>query len=310
MAEIKWIKLSVNMFDDEKVKLIRTLPEGESIILIWIQLLCLAGKINDGGLVYMGQNLAYSDEMLATILDHPLNNMRSALKTLEQFEMIQVNNNGFIDIVNWEKHQNIEGMERIREQNRLRKQKQRNKERQKELAESVTSRDSHATDKNKTRLDKIRLDKDIDYCNSSNPSQNDISEVFNFYQNNFGVLSPFIHEDIMDWCQTLSPELTMKAMQKAIESNKPYSYAKGILKNWLNNNIKTLEDAEAEEVQYQQRKSQNKTNRFYKKEEVKPGWMNEDRSNQPLQNSQELDHEDPSNEEIRAKLAKVMGGNK
>lgn len=123
MAEIKWIKLSVNMFDDEKIKLIRTMPEGDSIIIIWVQILCLAGKINDSGLVYMGQNLAYTDEMLATILGHPLNVMRIALQTLEQFGMIEVNEDGTIDVLNWEKHQSTDKMARIREQNRLRKRK-------------------------------------------------------------------------------------------------------------------------------------------------------------------------------------------
>ena len=123
MSDIQWIKLSVNMFDDEKIKLIRTMPEGESIITIWIQLLCLAGKINDGGLVYMGQNLAYSDEMLATILNHPLNTMRAALSTLEQFEMIDINTNGLIDIVNWEKHQSTDKMNQIKVQNRERQQR-------------------------------------------------------------------------------------------------------------------------------------------------------------------------------------------
>ncbi len=123
MAEIKWIKLSVNMFDDEKIKLIRTMPEGDSIIIIWVQILCLAGKNNDGGLVYMGQNLAYTDEMLATILGHSLNIMRVALQTLQQFGMIEVNKDGTIDVLNWEKHQNIDGMERIRKQNRERKKR-------------------------------------------------------------------------------------------------------------------------------------------------------------------------------------------
>ena len=123
MAEIKWIKLSVNMFDDEKIKLIRTMPEGDSIIIIWVQILCLAGKINDSGLVYMGQNLAYTDEMLATILGHPLNVMRIALQTLEQFGMVEVNEDGTIDVLNWEKHQSTDKMARIREQNRNRKRK-------------------------------------------------------------------------------------------------------------------------------------------------------------------------------------------
>ncbi len=123
MAEIQWIKLSVNMFDDEKIKLIRTMPEGESIVMIWVQMLCLAGKINDGGSVYMGQNLAYSDEMLATILNHPLSTMRIALSTLQQFEMIDISNGGLIDIVNWEKHQSTDKMAKIQMQNQERQKR-------------------------------------------------------------------------------------------------------------------------------------------------------------------------------------------
>ena len=123
MSEIKWIKLSTNMFDDEKIKLIRTMPEGDSIALVWIQILCLAGKINDGGWVYMGQNLAYSDEMLATILGHPLNTMRVALSTLEQFGMLDITADGKIDVINWEKHQSTDKMARIASQTRDRQQR-------------------------------------------------------------------------------------------------------------------------------------------------------------------------------------------
>lgn len=148
MADIQWIKLSVNMFDDEKIKLIRTMPEGDSIVIVWVQLLCLAGKINDGGLVYLGQNLAYSDEMISTIFNTPLSTVRLALKTLSKFEMIEIDGDGRIDISNWEKHQNIAGMEKIREQNRLRKQAQRERELQLKVID-VTSRDSHATEKNR-----------------------------------------------------------------------------------------------------------------------------------------------------------------
>ena len=123
MAEIRWIKLSVNMFDDEKIKLIRTMPEGDSIALIWVQILCLAGKINDGGLVYMGQNLAYSDEMLATILDHPVSTMRIALSALDQFGMIDVSNDGTIDVINWGKHQSTDKMLQMKIQNNERQQR-------------------------------------------------------------------------------------------------------------------------------------------------------------------------------------------
>ena len=123
MSDVKWIKLSVNMFDDEKIKLIKTMPEGDKIIVIWVQLLCLAGKTNDGGLVYMGQNMVFTDEMLATIFDEQVNIVRIALQTLEQFGMIEVSQEGLIGITNWEKHQSTDKMARMKEQSRIRQQK-------------------------------------------------------------------------------------------------------------------------------------------------------------------------------------------
>ena len=111
------------MFDDEKIKLIKTMPEGDKVIVIWVQLLCLAGKTNDGGLVYMGQNMVYTDEMLATIFGEQVNIVRIALQTLEQFGMIEVSDDGLIGITNWEKHQSTDKMARMKEQARIRQQK-------------------------------------------------------------------------------------------------------------------------------------------------------------------------------------------
>ena len=111
------------MFDDEKIKLIKTMPEGDKIIVIWVQLLCLAGKTNDGGLVYMGQNMAYTEEMLATLFDEKINIVRIALNTIEQFGLIEISGNGLIGITNWEKHQSTDKMARMKEQGRIRQQK-------------------------------------------------------------------------------------------------------------------------------------------------------------------------------------------
>lgn len=98
------------------------MPEGDAIILIWIQLLCLAGKTNDGGAVYIGQHMNYTDEMISTICNQPLNTVRFALQTFEKFEMINLGQDGLISIANWEKHQNIEGMERVKTGNAERQQ--------------------------------------------------------------------------------------------------------------------------------------------------------------------------------------------
>ncbi|WP_373742710.1 phage replisome organizer N-terminal domain-containing protein [Jeotgalibaca porci] len=137
MADIKWIKLSVEMFDDEKIKLIRSMPEGNAIIVVWIQLLSLAGKTNDSGMIYIARHMAYSEEMLATIFNHPLNVIRLALQTLQSFGLIEVNPEGVINISNWEKHQSTDKMARMKEQARIRQQKHYYRNRLRELGVNV-----------------------------------------------------------------------------------------------------------------------------------------------------------------------------
>lgn len=128
MADINWIKLRVDMFDDEKIKIIQSMPEGDTILVIWIRIIALAGKCNAKGLVLIEDEFPYSDEMLATIFNKPLATVRLALGTFEKFRMIERTEKG-IYISNFEKHQNTEGMEKIRERARIRKQREREKKR-------------------------------------------------------------------------------------------------------------------------------------------------------------------------------------
>jgi predicted phage replisome organizer len=109
MAEIKWIKIVTDVFDDEKILMIESMPEADSVIVIWFKLLCLAGKQNNSGVFLMGR-MPYTDEMFSTIFRRPLNTVRMALKTFEQFGMIEIVNNT-VTIPNWGKHQSIDQIE-------------------------------------------------------------------------------------------------------------------------------------------------------------------------------------------------------
>ena len=158
MAEIRWIKIVTNIFDNRKIKQIETLPDGDTIIVIWFKLLCLTGQINDNGCVYLTQEVPYTEEMLSTEFNRPLKTIQLAMSTFQAFGMIEIIDNIY-HISNWENYQNIEGMERVREQtrNRVAKFRERQKEQKllnesKDVTENVTLR--NATDKN-------RIDKDI-----------------------------------------------------------------------------------------------------------------------------------------------------
>ena len=124
MADIKWIKIVTDMFDNRKIRQIECLPDGDSIIVIWMKLLCLAGQTNDNGMVYFTKDIPYTEQMLAQQFNRPLTTIQMALKTFEQFGMVELVDN-ILHISNWEKYQNIEGMEKIREQTRKRVAKHR-----------------------------------------------------------------------------------------------------------------------------------------------------------------------------------------
>ncbi len=129
MSNIKWIKLSTAMFEDEKIRLIEQMPDADTILVIWVKLLAQAGKTNASGYIYLNQNIPYTEEMLATIFNRPVNTVRLALKVFQEFGMIDIDDDQYISISNWEKHQNIEGLEKIREQTRKRVAKHREKQR-------------------------------------------------------------------------------------------------------------------------------------------------------------------------------------
>lgn len=163
MAEIKWVKLTTDMFDNRKIKHLRRLPEGNNIVLIWVMLLTMAGRCNSGGMIFLTENIPYTPKMLADELGFEENTVKLALNALEQMNMI-VTDQEFFAIAGWDEYQNIEGMDKIREQNRLRKQRQR--EKQKALPDvsrdcPVTVTLGHATEEDKEE------DKDIDKDNKS-----------------------------------------------------------------------------------------------------------------------------------------------
>jgi len=155
MTAITWIKLTTDVFDDEKIKLIENMPEADSLLIIWIKLLTLAGKTNQGGLLVLTADIAYTDEMLATVFNRPLPTVRLALSVFQRFGMVSLAS-GVFGIANWGKHQNIDGMEKVRAQTRARVKQYR--ENQTLIGGNVTANVT-VTGGNATDIDK---DKEID----------------------------------------------------------------------------------------------------------------------------------------------------
>lgn len=156
MADVKWIKITTDIFDDEKILLIESLPESDSIIVIWFKLLCLAGKMNNSGVFMMNDSIAYTDEMLSTIFRRKETTVKLALDTFEKFGMIR-RIDGVLTIPNWGKHQTLDQLERKREYQRDYMRDYRAK--QKEIADKTHCKTNSNT--NVSHLEEER-EKDID----------------------------------------------------------------------------------------------------------------------------------------------------
>ena len=177
MAEVKWIKLTTDMFDNRKIKHLRRLPEGDSIVLIWVMLLTMAGRCNAGGMIFLTENIPYTPKMLADELDFEESTVILALQALENLDMVVINK-GYFTIAGWDEYQNIEGMDKIREQNRIRQKKWYDK--QKELPNARPNASltlPNATDKEEEK-DKD-LDLDVESIKNKAPTRHKYGEYNN-----------------------------------------------------------------------------------------------------------------------------------
>ena len=278
MSEIKWIKITTDIFDDEKICLIDALPDHDAILVIWFKILALAGKHNRNGLLMMSDKVHYTDEMLATIFRRPLNTVRMALGIFEQFGMVEIID-GIIALPNWEKHQNIDGMEKIKTQTRNRVAKYREKQKNLALGNvtcNVTVTESNATEEDRDK-DK-ELDKDKNINNHNNENQNQIQIIVEEYQSRiapmdgtqFSIIKEFIELDEME------PGVILKAIGIAADNGKRnFSYIKAILTNWKNDGILTTAAVEERERVFKESKNKDSINQSNKKTNV-PEWSQPD----------------------------------
>ena len=164
MADVKWIKLAVDMFDNRKIRQIETLPDGDGIIVIWVKLLCLAGITNDGGLVYFTRDIPYTEQMLANYFQRPIALVQMALRVFQQFGMIDLVDD-IIMVSGWEKYQSLDRLERIQAQNRERQRRFKEQKRKDALPVTLPVTEDNASDKEED------IDRDIEYKAQASTSQ-------------------------------------------------------------------------------------------------------------------------------------------
>ena len=153
MDGIRWIKLQTDIFENDKMIAIENMPEGDTMLVIWLKLIALAGKCNMDGMIYIASEVPYTEQLLSQVFHRPLNIIQLALRTFVHFHMIEIIDD-VICVSNWAKYQNIDGMEKVREQNRIRASRYRERQKMLEAGENNVTVTHGVTQNNGTEEDK------------------------------------------------------------------------------------------------------------------------------------------------------------
>lgn len=168
-----WFKVSADVFDSEKIKILRADTKiGDSLALMWFFLLALARKKNDGGYVYATEGVAYTPKTLAAVGGFKPKIAETALEVFRQYNMIDIEENGYIYIVGWGEYQNAEELSKLKERERCKEAMRAKRQREKQ---------SKTCNNDVTNVDVKECYEDVT-CNKSVTSQdvtrnNDVTNV-------------------------------------------------------------------------------------------------------------------------------------
>jgi DnaD/phage-associated family protein len=110
---------------------------------------------------------------------------------------------------------------------------------------------------------------------------------FEFFQENgFGSIGGHIAEKITAWCEDLSDELVIYAMEIAVESGQcKWSYVNAILVNWVQRKLTTVEQVKAARLAFKQQSSRAKASPRRSgsiRQEKLPTWFEQPEENRSL----------------------------
>lgn len=272
-----YMRLKENFFDSDEMIILENMDNGDGIIYSNILLKLYLRSLKYEGRLMFNERIPFNPQMLSTIVRHPVGVVEKALKAFVDLGLVEVMDNGAIYMLDI---QNFIG-KTTTEADRIKAYRSKiNKE--KGLVSNDTQKLVQMYDKSTPELElelEIEIEKEIEKeveASTATSKKSDFQNLIELYQTNFGIVKPILYDDLKADLKDYGLELIIEAVKRAVKRQREYAYAQGILKSWNRSGIKTLEQAKAEEVSFQN-KSQNNQNKFQQQKPVKkaPDWSNQ-----------------------------------
>ena len=269
-----YMRLKENFFDSDEMIILENMDNGDGIIYSNILLKLYLRSLKYEGRLMFNERIPFNPQMLSTIVRHPVGVVEKALKAFVDLGLVEVMDNGAIymlDIQNFIGRTSTEADRKKIYRAQIAKEKG--------LLIEDGRMSGQMSDKRTPELEleierELKIEKEVEEEISTPPS--DFKNLIELYQTNFGIVKPILYDDLKADLEDYGLELIIEAVKRAVKRQREYGYAQGILKSWNNKGIKTLEQAKAEEVSFQN-KSQNNQNKFQQQKPVKkaPEWSNQ-----------------------------------
>ena len=264
-----YLKLKADFFDSDAMIVLEGLPDGYKYSNILLKLYLRSLK-NEGKLM-LTERIPYNAEMLSKVTRHSIGDVERAVKLFDDLGLIEVLENGVMfmsDIQTFIGRSNTEADRKREYRTRIEKEK------------TILLSDGQETgqkggqmsDKNPPEIEiEIELEKELKIEIETEKEKPNGGDVHLLFQQNFGMPTPIIMQDLEFWINDLNEELVIMALKKAAFSGAPYKYAQTMMKTWASKGIKTIAEAEAESVGHQKQMQHGRQ----PKKEVTPDWVDE-----------------------------------
>ena len=261
-------KVDADIFDNKKMKIIRSMRNGDCMALIWFFLLSLARQQNDNGYIYATEGVAYTAKTLAACGGFRPKVTETALGLFQEYNMIDVEENGYIYIVGWAEHQNTEALAKLKDHDSAKEKNRQRvaKYRQKQKQSNVTDCNAECNDKNITcnadvtdcnaecndnvmacngnnKIKKENKNENNHYSNAKcngtsitnlvvSGSGNDNDNLISFWNQNITPITPYIAERLQTIAKEQGELIAMQAVTiTAQQGKKSIAYCEGVARN-------------------------------------------------------------------------------
>lgn len=276
-----WLQLKENFFNSKEMKLMRKLPGGEEITIIYLKIM-LTSLENEGVIFYEGlaEDLA---EELALEIGEDVESIRMALMFMEKKRLITTNDNYSYKL---EQVPELVGSETASAR-RVRKHRENKKALQGNAGVTKCIGD----------ID-IEIEKEIDI--EKDLEKNTLKIIVDEYQSRIAPIDGIQFETLKEFVTLdgMESDVILKAISLAADNGKRnFSYIRAILQNWKNDGLLSIAAVNERERKFQESKTKGQSS---KQQSNVPDWS------KPNYTNQTSDQEKKALEEAKNKMLRKL----